>query len=127
MANTILSFRLRIFSLLFAVTIAGAFQASASEFIPTKGEATLVAHSADVKSGAEIFVKGQAGQELRLAHAYHAHPVYPYDMYCCHPPGYVVPVYGGYAAPHYGYGPASVRGVSRRTSRRTARRVSHRR
>ena len=58
---------------------------------------------------------------LKLAHCCHAHPLPPYDAYCCH---------GGttvYVAPRYGYGAVGVRGVSRRTSRRTSRRVSRRR
>jgi hypothetical protein len=58
---------------------------------------------------------------LKLVHCCHAHPLPPYDAYCCH---------GGttvYVAPRYGYGAAGVRGVSRRTSRRTSRRVSRRR
>ncbi len=53
---------------------------------------------------------------LKLVHCCHAHPVSPYDSYCCHPATTV------YVAPRYGYGAASVRGVSRRTSRRVSRR-----
>ena len=58
---------------------------------------------------------------LKLVHCCHAHSVSPYDSHCCHPSTTV------YVAPRYGYGAASVRGVSRRTSRRTSRRVSRRR
>ncbi|MDA7949292.1 MAG: hypothetical protein MPJ78_17660 [Hyphomicrobiaceae bacterium] len=60
-------------------------------------------------------------KRLQLAHCCHAHPVYPYDQNCCHPPTTT------YVAPAYGVGPASVRGTSRRTARRTSRRVSRRR
>ena len=127
MANSIISSKLKIFNLLFAFTLAGALQTSASEFIPTERGAALAAQSVQMRGGAEVLGKGQARREFKLAHAYHAHTVYPYDEYCCHPSGYVVPAYGGYVAPHYGVGPASVRGVSRRTSRRTSRRVSRRR
>lgn len=55
-------------------------------------------------------------QEFKIAHCCHAHPVSPYDSHCCHPSTTV------YVAPRYGVGPASVRGVSRRTSRRVSRR-----
>jgi len=58
---------------------------------------------------------------LKLAHCCHAHPLPPYDAYCCHSATTV------YVVPRYGYGAAGVRGVSRRTSRRTSRRVSRRR
>jgi hypothetical protein len=54
---------------------------------------------------------------LKLVHCCHAHPYSPYDSYCCHPRSGAV-----YVAPRYGYGAASVRGVSRRTSRRVSRR-----
>ena len=67
---------------------------------------------------------------LKLAHCCHAHPIPPYDRYCCHSAGYAVPVYGArraYVAPRYGVGAVGVRGVSRRTSRRTSRRVGRRR
>jgi hypothetical protein len=58
--------------------------------------------------------------ELILAHCCHAHPLPPYDRYCCHS--------GAYVAPGYGYyGVAGVRGTSRRVARRTTRRVSRRR
>jgi len=61
--------------------------------------------------------------EALLVHCCHAHPLPPYDGYCCHSGGavYVQPGYG------YGYGAASVRGQSRRVARRTSRRVSRRR
>ena len=61
-----------------------------------------------------------AGEPL-LIHCCHAHPLPPYDAYCCHAGGAVV------VAPGYGYGAAGVRGQSRRVSRRTSRRVSRRR
>ncbi len=67
-------------------------------------------------------------QEFKIAHCCHPHPYSPYDDYCCHPPSagvYVAPrVYAPrvYAPRVYGVGPASVRGVSRRTSRRVYRR-----
>jgi hypothetical protein len=61
-------------------------------------------------------------QEFQVAHCCHSHPYSPYDSYCCHEPSSTV-----YVAPAYGVGPASVRGVSRRTARRTSRRVSRRR
>lgn len=67
---------------------------------------------------------------LKLAHCCHAHPLPPYDGYCCHGAGYAVPVYvvpRVYVAPRYGVGAVGVRGVSRRTSRRTSRRVGRRR
>ena len=59
---------------------------------------------------------------LRLlrVHCCHAHPLPPYDSYCCHS-GAVYGGYGGY------YGPAGVVGTSRRVARRTGRRVSRRR
>ena len=61
-------------------------------------------------------------QAFKLAHCCHAHPIRPYDRYCCHPSTRRV-----YVAPRYGVGRAGVRGVSRRTSRRTSRRVGRRR
>jgi hypothetical protein len=67
---------------------------------------------------------------LKLAHCCHAHPLPPYDRYCCHPARYAAPVYvapRAYVAPRYGVGAVGVRGVSRRTSRRTSRRVGRRR
>lgn len=59
----------------------------------------------------------QPMQEFKVAHCCHAHPYTPYDNYCCHEPSSTV-----YVAPAYGVGPASVRGVARRTSRRVSRR-----
>lgn len=61
-------------------------------------------------------------QEFKIAHCCHPHPYSPYDDYCCHPStAYAAP--RAYVAPRaYGVGPASVRGVSRRTSRRVSRR-----
>lgn len=56
-----------------------------------------------------------------LVHCCHAHPLPPYDAYCCHSGGAVV------VAPGYAYGAAGVVGTSRRVSRRTSRRVSRRR
>ena len=58
--------------------------------------------------------------EILLVHCCHSHPLPPYDSYCCHS-GATVVVTPGY------YGPASVRGQSRRVARRTTRRVSRRR
>jgi hypothetical protein len=59
--------------------------------------------------------------ELILAHCCHAHPLPPYDSYCCHSGAVVV-------TPGYGYyGVTGVRGTSRRVARRTTRRVSRRR
>lgn len=86
--------------------------AAASFFLTLAG---MPAQSAD-KDAAE----NGAGL-IQLAHCCHAHPVYPYDQNCCHPPTTT------YVAPAYGVGPASVRGTSRRTARRTSRRVSRRR
>jgi hypothetical protein len=57
---------------------------------------------------------------LLLVHCCHAHPLYPYDSYCCHSGGAVVVAPGAY------YGAAGVRGTARRTARRTSRRVSRR-
>ena len=59
--------------------------------------------------------------EWLRVHCCHAHPLPPYDGYCCHSGAVVV-------APGYGYyGAAGVRGQSRRVARRTTRRVSRRR
>ena len=61
--------------------------------------------------------------ELLEVHCCHAHPLPPYDRYCCHGSGvYVAP--RPYVAPTYA---GSVRRQSRRVSRRTSRRVSRRR
>lgn len=68
-------------------------------------------------TAAEVTGGQQPLQEFQVAHCCHAHPYSPYDNYCCHPPSTTV-----YVAPAYGVGPASVRGVSRRTSRRVSRR-----
>ena len=66
---------------------------------------------------------GALQPEVHQVHCCHAHPLPPYDRYCCHssgvyvaPPVYVAPTYAG-----------SVRRQSRRVSRRTSRRVSRRR
>jgi hypothetical protein len=59
---------------------------------------------------------------IKLAHCCHAHPIRPYDAYCCHGGGGGVVV----VVPRYGYGAVGVRGVSRRTSRRTTRRTTNR-
>lgn len=59
--------------------------------------------------------------DLTRVHCCHAHPLPPYDSYCCHSGAAVVVVPGGY------YGPAGVVGTSRRVARRTGRRVSRRR
>ncbi len=64
---------------------------------------------------------GASPLEALLVHCCHAHPLPPYDSYCCHSGG----AYYGAAAP-YGYA-GSVRRQSRRVSRRTSRRVSRRR
>jgi hypothetical protein len=69
-------------------------------------------------------ISRQADQaEVLKIHCCHAHPLPPYDRYCCHssgayyaPRAYVGPTYAG-----------SVRRQSRRVSRRTSRRVSRRR
>lgn len=91
--------------------------------------ATLSAASLNATANAAEATKGiQPTQEFKIAHCCHAHPYSPYDDYCCHEPSstvYVVPAYRAsrvYVAPVYGVGPASVRGVSRRTSRRVSRR-----
>jgi hypothetical protein len=59
--------------------------------------------------------------DLILVHCCHAHPLPPYDAYCCHSGAAYGGYYGGY------YGPAGVVGTSRRVARRTSRRVSRRR
>ena len=58
--------------------------------------------------------------DLIFIHCCHAHPLPPYDSYCCHS-GAVVVAPGAY------YGPVGVVGTSRRVARRTSRRVSRRR
>ncbi len=86
--------------------------------------ATLGAAILSPKAQAASAATGlQPLQEFKLAHCCHPHPNPPYDNNCCHPPTTT----STYVAPAYGVGPASVRGVSRRTSRRTSRRVSRRR
>jgi hypothetical protein len=57
--------------------------------------------------------------EMLLAHCCHAHPLPPYDSYCCHSGA----AYVGRAV----YGAPSVRAQSRQVARRTSRRVSRRR
>jgi hypothetical protein len=59
--------------------------------------------------------------DLLYVHCCHAHPLPPYDAYCCHSGGTVVVAPGAY------YGPVGVVGTSRRVARRTSRRVSRRR
>jgi hypothetical protein len=66
------------------------------------------------------FVPDSLPSDLLLVHCCHAHPLYPYDSYCCHSGGAVVVAPGAY------YGAAGVRGTARRTARRTTRRVSRR-
>jgi hypothetical protein len=62
-----------------------------------------------------------------LAHCCHAHPLPPYDSYCCHSGDAVYMAPTVYAAPGYRYGAPSVRAQSRRVARRSGRRVSRRR
>ena len=67
--------------------------------------------------------RGAVQPELLAVHCCHAHPLPPYDRYCCHGSGvYVAP--RAYVGPTYA---GSVRRQSRRVSRRTSRRVSRRR
>lgn len=119
MANTIRSSCLRIFCLIFAIAITGATQASASEFTPADRGKAPATNTVRLPGSAGQPASGLAQQELQFAHCCHAHPYAPYDNYCCHPQSTTV-----YVAPRpvYGVGPASVRGVSRRTSRRVSRR-----
>jgi hypothetical protein len=67
------------------------------------------------------------GDVLQLAHCCHAHPMPPYDAYCCHAPAAVVvpPAYGYYGGSAY-YGAGGVVGQTRRVARRTSRRVGRR-
>lgn len=119
MANTVRSSCLRILCFVFAIAITGATQASASEFVPAKRDKAPAANSVRLPGFAGQPASGPAQQGLKLVHCCHAHPYAPYDNYCCHPQSTTV-----YVAPRpvYGVGPASVRGVSRRTSRRVSRR-----
>jgi hypothetical protein len=77
------------------------------------------AESLEVEGQSQISATQTQRNTYQFAHCCHTHSVYPYDRYCCHPSTYV--------APAYRVGPASVRGVSRRTARRTSRRVGRRR
>jgi hypothetical protein len=81
----------------------------------------LPAATANVRSLQPSFVLlDSSTTDLLLVHCCHAHPLPPYDGYCCHS-GAVVVAPGAY------YGPAGVVGTSRRVARRTSRRVSRRR
>ena len=75
----------------------------------------------------QLILQDSRSKEMLLVHCCHAHPLPPYDLYCCHAGGsvYVRPGYryGGYYGGYYGA--ASVRGQARRVARRTSRRAGY--
>ncbi len=109
-------------AMVFTPDKARAATSEADAFRPT-GQATIGApFGSAIQQGLPADMLGTRdsvltkGPVLKLVHCCHAHSYPPFDSHCCHPATTV------YVAPRYGYGAASVRGVSRRTSRRVSRR-----
>jgi hypothetical protein len=92
---------------------------AAAVALPEQLPAAPTASFASLQS--QLLVQDSRPRETLLVHCCHAHPLPPYDAYCCHSGRSV------YVAPGYRYGATSVRAQSRRVSRRTSRRVSRRR
>jgi hypothetical protein len=92
---------------------------AAAVALPEQLPAAPTASFASLQS--QLLVQDSRPREMLLVHCCHAHPLPPYDAYCCHSGRSV------YVAPGYRYGATSVRAQSRRVSRRTSRRVSRRR